>query len=213
MDLTALFKFSYGLYVVGVNAGGRLGGCIVDAMVQASSNEPPTVILCSIKGNYTNEMLKKEGLFSVSVLPANVDPFVVANFGFQSARSADKWKNVPHSVVGGLPQLDGAASYIRCKVMNQVELPTHTAFFCEVADAVNGQGEPLIFGDYQKTMKKTAYEAFEKFKAAGKPPVKAEKWQCTVCGHVYEGETPFADLPEGWTCPLCGVGKDKFEKI
>ena len=32
------------------------------------------------------------------------------------------------------------------------------------------------------------------------------KWVCSVCGYVYEGET----LPEGYTCPLCGVGADKF---
>jgi flavin reductase (DIM6/NTAB) family NADH-FMN oxidoreductase RutF/rubredoxin len=213
MDLTALFKFSYGLYVVGVKSGDKLGGCIVDALVQASSNEPPTLILCSIKGNFTNETIKKEGVFSISVLPSDVDPFVVANFGFQSARKADKWDNVPHSIVDGLPQLDGAVSYVRCKVTNAVELATHTAFFCEVADAVNGSGEPLIFGDYQKTMKRAAYEAFEKFKADGKAPAKKEKWQCKVCGHIYEGNVPFEQLPDDWMCPLCGVGKDKFEKI
>jgi rubredoxin len=45
---------------------------------------------------------------------------------------------------------------------------------------------------------------------------------CVVCGYVYdpaEGDvdnniapgTTFADIPEDWTCPLCGVGKDQFE--
>jgi flavin reductase (DIM6/NTAB) family NADH-FMN oxidoreductase RutF len=164
MDLTALFKFSYGLYVIGVKHGDKLGGCIVDALVQASSNEPPTLILCSIKGNYTNEIIKAEGVFSISVLPVTVDPFVVANFGFQSARVADKWNNVPHSISGGLPQLEGAASYVKCSVKNAVELATHTAFFSEVTDAVRGDGDPLVFGDYQKTMKNAAYEAFQKFK-------------------------------------------------
>ena len=213
MDLTALFKFSYGLYVVGVSNGGKLGGCIVDALVQASSNEPPTLILCSIKGNRTNELIKDEGTFSISVLPSNVDPFLVANFGFQSSRNADKWANAPHSVVDGLPQLDGAASYVRCRVKDSVELATHTAFFCEVTDAVNGEGDPLVFGDYQKNMKKSAYAAFEKFKSEGAPPARRDRWQCVVCGHIYEGETPFEKLPDDWVCPICGVGKDKFEKI
>jgi flavin reductase (DIM6/NTAB) family NADH-FMN oxidoreductase RutF/rubredoxin len=213
MDLTALFKFSYGLYVIGVKHEGKLGGCVVDALVQASSDEPPTLILCSIKGNYTNEAIKSEGVFSISVLPATVDPFVVANFGFQSSRAADKWSNVPHSVSGGLPQLDGAASYVRCKVKSAVELATHTAFFSEVADAVRGDEEPLVFGDYQKTMKKAAYEAFQKFKEDGAPPAPKDKWQCSVCGHVYDGDAPFDGLPGDWACPVCGVGKDKFEKI
>lgn len=50
-----------------------------------------------------------------------------------------------------------------------------------------------------------------------------DKWVCTVCGYVYDpaaGDpdngispgTPFADLPDDWVCPDCGVGKDFFEK-
>ncbi|WP_363315533.1 rubredoxin-like domain-containing protein [uncultured Allofournierella sp.] len=39
-------------------------------------------------------------------------------------------------------------------------------------------------------------------------PVTKTQWVCTVCGYVYEG----AELPAGYTCPLCGVGVDQFEK-
>jgi rubredoxin len=50
-----------------------------------------------------------------------------------------------------------------------------------------------------------------------------DKWVCQVCGYVYdpavgddEGGIPagtsFEDLPEDWTCPICGAGKDDFEK-
>ncbi len=50
-----------------------------------------------------------------------------------------------------------------------------------------------------------------------------DKYVCTICGYVYdpaEGDasagiapgTSFADLPEDWVCPDCGVGKDMFEK-
>lgn len=49
-----------------------------------------------------------------------------------------------------------------------------------------------------------------------------EKYECTICGYVYdpaEGDpengiaagTPFDEIPEGWTCPLCGVGKEDFD--
>ena len=41
------------------------------------------------------------------------------------------------------------------------------------------------------------------------------KYVCTVCGHVYDEEvegTKFEDLPADWVCPVCGVGKDLFEK-
>ncbi len=49
------------------------------------------------------------------------------------------------------------------------------------------------------------------------------KYVCTLCGYVYdpaEGDdesgvapgTSFEDLPDGWTCPVCGAGKSDFEK-
>ncbi len=42
------------------------------------------------------------------------------------------------------------------------------------------------------------------------------KYKCTICGYIYDEEVEemrFEDLPDEWTCPLCGVGKDMFEKI
>lgn len=43
-----------------------------------------------------------------------------------------------------------------------------------------------------------------------------EKFQCTVCGYIYDPEEnegiTFEQLPEDYTCPLCHVGKDMFEK-
>ena len=47
------------------------------------------------------------------------------------------------------------------------------------------------------------------------------RYACTVCGYVYDPEigdpeggvppgTPFADIPDDWVCPACGVGKDDF---
>ena len=49
------------------------------------------------------------------------------------------------------------------------------------------------------------------------------KYICTVCGYIYNPEvgdpesgieagTPFEEIPDDWVCPLCGVGKDEFEK-
>lgn len=46
---------------------------------------------------------------------------------------------------------------------------------------------------------------------------------CLACGYVYDLEkgdpdsgiapgTAFEDIPDDWVCPICGVGKDMFEK-
>jgi len=48
-----------------------------------------------------------------------------------------------------------------------------------------------------------------------------QKYVCDVCGYVYDPEegdtdnsvapgTAWESLPDGWVCPLCGVGKDEF---
>jgi rubredoxin len=50
-----------------------------------------------------------------------------------------------------------------------------------------------------------------------------EKWECTVCGYIYDPEkgdpehgvdpgTPFEELPNDWVCPICGASKDQFVK-
>ena len=50
-----------------------------------------------------------------------------------------------------------------------------------------------------------------------------DKWQCTVCGYIYDPEkgdtahgvspgTPFEQLPEKWSCPVCGAPKSQFMK-
>jgi rubredoxin len=51
-----------------------------------------------------------------------------------------------------------------------------------------------------------------------------QKYKCKVCGYIYDPEkgdpnaginlgTSFEDLPDDWVCPVCGAGKDQFEKI
>jgi Rubredoxin len=51
-----------------------------------------------------------------------------------------------------------------------------------------------------------------------------DKYICNICGYIYtaaqgdpDGDiapgTTFDDIPEDWICPLCGVGKDEFDKM
>ena len=50
------------------------------------------------------------------------------------------------------------------------------------------------------------------------------KWRCIPCGYIYDEDkgdpdsgikpgTKFEQLPKDWTCPICGVNKDMFEKV
>ena len=69
------------------------------------------------------------------------------------------------------------------------------------------------------TTPKTAPSYIEEEKA-----MEAAKYECTVCGYIYDPElgdpdgsiapgTPFEELPDGWVCPVCGAGKSEFERI
>jgi len=48
-----------------------------------------------------------------------------------------------------------------------------------------------------------------------------QKYVCDVCGYVYDPEdgdpdndvaegTAFKDIPDGWSCPVCGADKTEF---
>jgi len=54
--------------------------------------------------------------------------------------------------------------------------------------------------------------------------LKMKKYRCIVCGFVYDPEegdpdsgimpgTPFEDIPDNWSCPVCGVAKADFVLI
>ena len=54
--------------------------------------------------------------------------------------------------------------------------------------------------------------------------MEAIKYQCTVCGYVYDPEngdpsndippgTSFENLPDDWTCPVCGASKEAFTPL
>lgn len=48
-------------------------------------------------------------------------------------------------------------------------------------------------------------------------------YTCTICGYVYDEEagdpehgiapgTKWEDVPDDWTCPVCGATKDQFQE-
>ena len=50
------------------------------------------------------------------------------------------------------------------------------------------------------------------------------KWECSVCGYIYDPQlgdpddgvspsTPFEKLPAEWVCPVCGAVKEEFKKL
>lgn len=216
MQEKALFAISNGLYVLSAKDGDGWAGSLVDAVSQVCAAPCLIMVSCMNTGR-TKECIEKSGEFSLSVLPRGVDPFVIANFGYQSSRDVQKWNNVPKAEINGLMYLPDALAKIRARVVNKLVYAGSTVFIAEVVDAFDAKdGEPLTYKEYRDGLKEQVTAAFKAYKAgqaAGKAscPAPEKRWTCKVCGYAYDGDVPFEKLPDDWRCPLCGVGKDMFE--
>ena len=176
MSIEALAKkLTYGLHVIGVKDslnGGRFAGFVIDAVCQVSSGQEP-VVLCSVMNkNYSKDCIERERVFNLSVLPDDIDPFVLANFGFQSSKDVSKWDNVAYELKQGLPIIPAAITWTQMNVTDIKVFDTHTAFFCvpSVAEYLNEEKNPVRYADYFTTLKDPAFAAFQAYKAklAGK---------------------------------------------
>ena len=72
MDEKAMYKLSYGLFVLTAKEDEKDNGCIINTAIQAAS-EPNQLSICVNKANYTHDMIKRTGKFTVSVLSQSVE--------------------------------------------------------------------------------------------------------------------------------------------
>ena len=181
-DMSALFNIGYGLYVVTSNDGKKDNGLIVNTVTQVTDS-PNRIAVCINKQNYSHHVIKETGIMNVNCLSVDAPFSVFENFGFQSGRTVDKFKDCEqlHSDNGlaFLPRYIN--SFMSLKVENYVDLDTHGMFICSVTEArVLSDKETMTYTYYQNNVKP-------------KPETDGKKgWVCKVCGYIYEGE----ELPE-----------------
>ena len=227
MNRAALHKISYGLYIVTSGQDGKFNGQIANSIIQVAS-KPASIAVCINKDNYTCELIKSSKKFSVSILTEDTPMTFIGLFGFKSGRNVDKLKETKTKTgTTGVPIiLDHALAYIETEVEGELDCGTHTIFVGKVVEAdVLADGEPMTYAYYQNVKggksPKTA-PTYDQDAATAKPKAKAARYVCSVCGYVYDPEkgdpdggiaagTSFEDIPDSWTCPVCGADKDKFE--
>jgi len=234
MNLRALHKISYGLYVVTSKKNGRFNGQIANTVFQTTS-DPPMVTVCLNKQNLTHEFVEGSKVFAATVLSQQTPMLFIGRFGFKSGRDTDKFEGVDSrfGVTGAPIVLDHAVAYVEAEVTADMDAGTHTLYVGRVVDAeiLDESSEPMTYAYYHQVKRgrspKTAptYLKEEPKKEAAKPEAKAtQKWRCTVCGWIYDpavgdpdggidAGTPFEDIPNGWVCPVCGAGKEDFERV
>lgn len=213
MDPKAFYAMSYGVYVISTWDNGRPTGCTANCAAQITS-APATVMVSINKDNYTNRCIRDCGHFAISILAETSEPSVIGRFGFRSGRDTDKFDGVPYSIKDKLPVLNDCCAYIACKVIDKMETSTHTVFLGEVIGAETlKKGTPMTYAYYHNVIKGKTGKNSPTYVAEEQKPAATEKYVCSVCKYVYVGDVPFENLPEDWTCPICGAPKSKFEKM
>ena len=200
MDNKAIFNIGYGLYVLTARDGDIDNGCIINTVMQVSSN-PILIAIGVSKQNLTHDMILKTKDFCISILTQDTPFEVFKHFGYQSGRTVNKFENFENKLrnENGIVYLsEYVNSYISCKVLEKIDFGSHTVFKAEVIDAkLLTKDETVTYSYYQKHIKP-------------KPQITDKVvWRCNICGYEYEGE----NLPKDYICPICKHGVIDFSKI
>ena len=199
IEKTALFKLSYGLFVLTAKDGEKDNGCIINTMQQLADN-PLRISVTVNKNNFTHDMIKKTGVFNVSVLTESVPFSVFQHYGFQSGRDTDKIldNGMPRSENGIVYLANYTNAFFSGKVVEEIDCGSHTLFIAEVTEAQTLSSEKSVTYQYY----------FDNIKP--KPQEKKKKgFVCEICGYVYEGD----ELPEDFVCPVCKHGAEVFKPL
>ena len=201
----ALFKLTYGLYVLTAREGDKDNGCIINVAPQLT--DTPLQMLVSVnKANYTHGMIARTGLFNLSLLTEHTPMDIIQHFGFQSGKDVNKFENALTDLRSSnglryVPRYTNA--YLSGKVNQMVDLGTHTLFIAEITESVLLNNDPSLTYDYYHRNIKP------------KPEVPAAsgdgktRWVCQTCGYVYEGD----EVPDDFLCPWCKHGKADFKRM
>jgi len=220
----ALFKISYGLYLVSSRDKYHGNGFISNTVFQVTA-EPARFAACCNKNNFTAEFIQRSGVFSVSVLHQDASPDLFGRFGYRSGKDFNKLEGID-VIYGksGVPVvLNDSIAYLECKGVQTVDVGTHFIFIGELmnAEILDETKEPMTYQFYRQIRRgvapKNAPTYIDKSKIAPKPALPVfKKYQCTACGYIYDEaieEKKFADLPADWICPSCGSEKEDFMEI
>lgn len=190
-------KISQGMYALTTEGG----GCIVDAVSQVSGGDNPLIAVSVMKKNYTNEILKKNERFALSVLGKEVNPKIIKTFGFNSMRDINKFEEIETIKEQGINIIKNSLGYMICEVIDRIDNETHTLFIGKLieADVFEEEKEEMTYAYYQQHKDELLKVTTEEGKTA---------WICTMCGYIYYGDK----IPEDFKCPVCGVDSTYFRK-
>jgi flavin reductase (DIM6/NTAB) family NADH-FMN oxidoreductase RutF/rubredoxin len=233
INIESFFKVSYGLFLVSASHEDTKSGYVANTVFQVTAQPPKFAISCN-KDNFTAEIIRKSGAFAFSVLAENASTGLIGDFGYRSSRETDKYKGVNYFIgeTGSPIITDSCVAWFECRINDTVDVGSHLLFIGEViaCDLINTNSKSLTYTYYREVMKgfspKNAPTYIDKTKIKEEAVSKNQEnelWQCQLCHYTYESEkgdpisgiepgTRFEDLPDDWTCPICGAEKSMFER-
>ena len=177
MDRKAMYKLSYGLFILTAKEAEKDNGCIINTAIQAAS-EPNQLSICVNKANYTHDMIQRTGKFTVSVLSQNAEFELFKHFGFQSGRDTNKFEAFEQCARGtnGIYYItEGTNAYISVTVTKTED--SQTIWRCRICGyEYVGEELPDDFicplckhpaSDFEKVVKKTEVKEMAANKYAG----------------------------------------------
>ena len=189
-------KITQGMYVLTT----KDGGCIVDAVSQISAGDNPLVAVAVMKNNYTNELMKNNDTFALSVIGKDTNPEIIKTFGFNSMRDINKFENIDITNIDGINIINNTLGYMMCEKIDSIDNDTHTLFIGKLIEAdLFEDKEAMSYTYYQEHKDELLKVTTDEGKTA---------WICSVCGYIYYGD----ELPDDFECPICGVNKTFFDK-
>ncbi|MCF0237777.1 MAG: flavin reductase [Sphaerochaetaceae bacterium] len=205
MDEKTLFKLTYGLFVLTSKCFGKDNGCIVNTVSQVTAT-PNRISVTVNKANITHNMIVESGEFNVSILSEKSKFSTYQHWGMQSGKDVDKLESVKfnRSSNGLVYITEEANAFISAKVVQKIDLGTHTLFIADVTDGeILNNDESVTYSFYHKNIK-TAFSAPKKDEKTNK-----NGFICVICGYIYEGE----NLPSDFICPICKHPASDFEPL
>ena len=157
MNPKAIQKLGYGLYVVCSKKGDKLNGQIANTIFQVCS-EPAVIAVAINRQNLTHEFIVQSKVFTGSILSQETPLSYIGNFGFKSGRQVDKFKDLHYKSGKTLAPivLDHTLAYLEAKVVNQIEVGSHTIFLGEIVEGdVIEEGEPMTYAYYHQVKRGT----------------------------------------------------------
>ena len=207
IEKEAMYKLTYGLFVVTTKDGEKHNGCIVNTVMMLTDN-PKRIVLFVNKANYTNELIQKTKKFNVSVLTESTPFQIFQQFGFSSGRDKDKFEGGMYATSeNGLRYLPKHTNAVMsADVIDSYDYGTHTLFVAEVTEAKTLSDEKSVTYEYYQNHIKPKPQAQP---AQAETEQKKGKWVCKICGYVHEGE----ELPDDFICPWCKHPAEDFEWV